>query len=232
METGEPRQLPLDLAGAPGMGRDDFIESPSNAAALAVIDAWPDWPAPVVILAGPVGAGKTHLARIWQEASGAHRVDVSRIDAADLEAAGTHPVLIDAITEAAIDENGLFHLINTLRQSGRTMLVTARSFPAAWGVQLADLASRLKAATVVEIGEPDDLLLTAAITKLFADRQLQVDAQVVRYIASRIERSLGAANAIVEAIDRRAMETKARITRPLAAQVIAETDRSQGEFDL
>ena len=227
-----PRQLPLDLAGEPGMGRDDFIESPSNAAALALIDAWPNWPSPLVVLAGPVGAGKTHLARIWQEASGAHRVDAQSITATDQHRAESQPVLIDAITEGTIDENGLFHLINTLRQSGQSMLMTARSFPAAWGVNLADLASRLKAATVVEIGEPDDMLLSAAITKLFADRQLQVDASVVQYIASRIERSLAAAITAVDAIDRRAMETKARITRPLAARVIAEHDMSQGELDL
>lgn len=227
-----PRQLPLDLAGEPGMGRDDFIESSSNAAALALVDGWPRWPAPLVILAGPVGSGKSHLARIWQEASGAHRVDPESITSTDQHRAEAHPVLIDGITEGAIDENGLFHLINTLRQSGQALLITARSFPAAWGVQLADLASRLTAATVVEIGEPDDLLLAAAITKLFADRQLQVDAPVVQYIASRIERSLGAAIAAVDAIDRRAMETKARITRPLAAQVIAENDMSQGELEL
>lgn len=228
----EPRQLPLDLAGKPGMGRDDLIESSSNAAAVAMIDAWPDWPSPVVILAGPVGAGKTHLAGIWRDLSSARAVDARAVAAEDLAQAEHRPILIDAITEAPVDEQGLFHLINTLRQSGQTLLITARRFPAGWGIGLADLVSRLKAATVVEIGEPDDLLLTAAITKLFADRQLQVEAPVVQFIAARIERSLAAAIAMVDAIDRRAMETKARITRPLAAAVIAEQDGAQQRLQL
>lgn len=228
----KPRQLPLELSHEPGLGRDDFIVSASNREAMALIDRWPDWLSPVVVLAGPTGAGKSHLAAIWRKESGAHLVDASSVTKADIARAAARPVLVDAITEVAPDEKGLFHLINTVRENGQTLLITARRFPAAWGVGLPDLASRLKAATTVEIGEPDDFLLTAAITKLFADRQLAVEPHVVQYIASRIERSLATAISVVDRIDRLAMERKARITRQLAGEVVSAHDVGQGDLGL
>ena len=131
-----PRQLPLDLARDAARSRDDLVVSASNAAAVEMIDRWPDWPAPVVLLAGPAGSGKSHLAAIWAEMSGAVPVDPSAVGEAAIDAAGRGPVLIDDADSGAIDENGLFHLLNALRESGFGLLVTARRFPAAWGVAL------------------------------------------------------------------------------------------------
>ena len=78
---------------------------------------------------------------------------------------------------------------------------------------LPDLASRLKAAATVEIREPDDLLLAGVITKLFADRQVEVEPHVVQFLVRRIERSLSTAIRVVERLDRAALEQKTRITR-------------------
>src|SRR5690606_27113446 len=153
----------------------------------SLVDNWPDWPSPVVVLAGPTGSGKTHLAAIWRERADALQIDARRIgDSAAL--AGFRPVLIDDVDAAAIDQAALFHLINAVRGAGSHLLLTARRFPGAWSVTLPDLASRLKAAATVEIHEPDDLLLAGVITKLFADRQIEVEPHVVQYLARRIER--------------------------------------------
>lgn len=123
-----------------------------------------------------------------------------------------------------LDQTGLFHLINRIRANGGHLLLTARTFPAAWGVTLPDLGSRLKAATTVEIHEPDDALLAGVITKLFADRQVEVEPSVVQYVVRRIERSLSAAITVVELLDRLALERKSRITRIVAAEAIAATE--------
>src|SRR5690606_14168298 len=150
-------------------------------------------PAPVAVLAGPAGAGKSHLAAVWQEASGATVLSPARLGPQAAEVAARGPVLIDDVDAAAIDETGLFHLINAVRQAGTSLLMTSRRFPAAWGVALPDLVSRLKAAAMVEIHEPDDMLLAAVTTKLFADRQVEVEPHVVQFLVRRIERSLSSA---------------------------------------
>nr|WP_295463572.1 DnaA regulatory inactivator HdaA [Mesorhizobium sp.] len=225
-------QLPLDLARGPGMSRDELVVTGANAAAIALIDRWPDWQLPVVVLAGPAGSGKSHLAAIWTEAAHASAADPHRIspDAISMAASGG-AVLVDGV-EGGIDETGLFHLINSAREGGGHVLLTSRRFPAAWGVRLPDLASRLKAATIVEIAEPDDLLLTAVVTKLFADRQVQVEPHVVSYIVNRIERSLSTAMNVVERLDQAALSRKTRITRGLAAEIIGAVDAGQGDLNL
>lgn len=215
-----PRQLPLELGHEPGHGRDDLIVAGSNRAAVDIIDRWPNWRSPVVVLSGPEGAGKTHLAAIWKAASNAAILDPANIGADALEKAAAGPVLIDDIGAASFDETGLFHLINTVRQAGTSLLMTSRRRPANWPLTLPDLASRLKAVTVVEISQPDDDLLSAVIYKLFADRQVAVEPPLVAYLVSRIERSLSAANDVVDRLDRAALEQKCRISRTLAASVV------------
>ena len=221
------RQLPLDLAHDEAKSRDDLVVGPSNAQAVALVDRWPDWPAPVAILAGPAGSGKSHLAHVWQEASGAAAFAPGRLGREAIEAAGRGPVLIDDADAGTLDEAGLFHLVNAVRQAGTSLLMTARRFPAAWGVALPDLASRLRAAATVEIHEPDDMLLAAVTTKLFADRQIEVEPHVVQFLVRRIERSLSSAIEAVARLDRIALERKSRITRALAAQVVAAMEEGK-----
>lgn len=229
--TEKPRQLPLDLGHGTGYSRDDLVVSSANRQAVALVDSWPDWPSPVVVLAGPTGSGKTHLASIWQERTGAQRLDARSLGEA-ASGFGLRPVLIDDIDGDRVDEPALFHLINAVRGAGSHLLLTARRFPTAWDVTLPDLSSRLKAAATVEIHEPDDLLLAGVITKLFADRQIEVEPHVVHYLARRIERSLATAMRVVERLDHMALEQKARITRALAAEAVSSMDEGQGEFDI
>jgi chromosomal replication initiation ATPase DnaA len=225
----KPVQLPLDLTRAPGYSRDDLIVSAQNRAAIELVEQWPDWPSPVVILAGPAGSGKTHLAAIWSELATAVSCEAGRIGVSIVNSAS--PVLIDDADRGALDETGLFHLINAVRGQGRSMLLTARRFPSAWGVTLPDLASRLKAATLVELREPDDEMLGGVITKLFADRQVDVDPSVVQYLVRRMERSLSTASILVERLDRLALERKTPITRSLAAETISAMDEGQATLD-
>lgn len=213
-------QLPLVLPHETAFGRDDFLAGRSNAAALALIEAWPDWPSAVVLLAGPVGSGKTHLAHVWQEASGAAIVPARDLSGADAEALAARGALIVEDAHAGLDEAALFHVINAVLNRGGHLLVTARTWPQAWGLRLPDLASRLRAATPVEILEPDDDLLRRVLVKLFADRQIDIDAAVVDYLVVRMERSIAAAQAIVDRLDRASLSAGRGITRPLAARVL------------
>lgn len=226
-----PRQLPLDLAGKPGFSRDELVVSGSNQVAVSLIDTWPDWPASLMVLAGPPGSGKSHLATIWSEKAEARIIDPSGDDAIERAAQSGQNLLIDGIGNSPINENALFHAINATRAAGRFLLLTSRTWPSQWNLQLPDLVSRIKSAPMVEIAEPDDDLLSGVIVKLFADRQIDVDPAVVRYLVSRIERSLATAQTVVSRIDHAALEARCRITRQLAASVLTEMDLGQGALD-
>lgn len=214
-------QLPLALAYPPSSGRDDLLVSKRMEAAVALIDSWPAWPSPVVIITGPEGSGKSHLAAIWREASGAVDIDAREGSNSSLSAT-TNPVIFEDADRSDYSETELFHVINSVRQNGTTLLMTARTWPLAWPVSLADLRSRLRAATMIEIGEVDEEHLTQLVVKLFADRQLHVDDKIVSYIIPRIERSFSAAQEAVDRIDRLALSRRSKVSRSLAADALAE----------
>jgi chromosomal replication initiation ATPase DnaA len=224
-------QLPLDFEHEASNARDDLIVSEPLNAAIGLIDRWPEWPSPVVILAGPTGSGKTHLANIWKERAAASQILVLAGDEGAQRHAAAGPVLIEDIDRDGFDETQLFHLINTVSQNATHLLITTRAWPAAWSVQLPDLKSRLKAATIVEIGEPDDSLLAQVIEKLFADRQMTVDPKVVSYLVQRMERSLDAAQAIVRRLDELALARGCKISRSLAGEVLGEWDSGRYGVD-
>jgi chromosomal replication initiation ATPase DnaA len=218
-------QLPLAFTHDAASGRDDLLISDRLSAAVAIVDAWPNWPSPVVILAGPVGSGKSHLASIWRERSEARDIHPTAGSGAAM-AAADGPVIFEDVDRQGFDDTELFHVINSVRENGTSLMMTTRLWPMSWPVTLPDLLSRLKAATVVEIGEPDEELLAQVIVKLFADRQLYIDDKLVLYIVNRMERSLNAAQTIVERLDRLALARGTKITRPLVAEVLNELGNS------
>jgi chromosomal replication initiation ATPase DnaA len=220
-----PRQLAFALPHAESFAREDFLTGASNAQALAMIERWPDWADRVLALIGPEGAGKSHLAAIWAEKSGARRVSARALGETDLLAALATGALVLEDASAQLDQRALFHLLNLVREEDAFLLMSAQSAPASWSIALADLASRLRAVPSVTLSAPDDALLRALLIKLFADRQLAVDENLVGYLTTRIERSFAAARAVVEALDREALRLKRPVTRALAAEILNRNER-------
>jgi len=218
-----PRQLVLDLAARPALGRSDFFVSPANALALAQIDAWPAWPGRRLAVAGPEGSGKTHLAHVWAARSQGRLIGAEELPGLDLAAVPEDAAFAvedaDGLFGAAAEEM-LFHLCNHLAARG-SLLVTGREPPARWPLRLPDLASRLAVAPVARLELPDDDLLAAVLAKLFADRQLVVAPEVVRYLAVRIDRALAAAERVVTAIDRTGLAERRPVSLRLAGDVLA-----------
>lgn len=222
MTDRRPKQLPLDMPHEPALGRADFLVGEANADATAFIDAWPDWPASVVLLVGPAGSGKSHLARAFSDRSGAPIVPGEALrDHDPTRLVGRGAVCVEDADDPETDETALFHLLNAARARGASVLVTARTIPSDWGLTLPDLVSRLRAAQPAVLGPPDDDLLRQVLVKLFADRQMEVDAGVLDYLVTRMERSFAAANRIVDALDRESLARGRRVTRALAAEVVA-----------
>jgi chromosomal replication initiation ATPase DnaA len=226
-----PRQLPLSLPHRAGLDRADFLTGAANAEAIALIDRWPDWPSRTVLLAGPIGSGKSHLVEIWRAASGADVIaaaDLVLADADTLVAAGA--VAIEDLHAGPIDEAALFHLLNLAAERKAAVLMTSRVWPSALPLTLVDLASRLRAAQPVELAEPDDDLLRRVLMKLFADRQLIVDRLVIEFIVTRVERSLEAANLIVDRLDREGLAEGRAITTRFAAETLVPFFDDQADF--
>jgi len=220
-----PRQLAFTLGHAESFAREDFLSGPSNEAALALIESWPEWPASAVVLVGPEGSGKSHLAAIWAGEAGGRFLSARALADADLPASlATGTLVVEDLAAEAFDERALFHLINLAREEGAYLLLTARTAPAGWPVAVPDLGSRLKALPVIALSPPDDMLLRAVLLKLFADRQVQVDEQLLDYVATRIERSFAAARALVARLDQEAMQRQRPLTRSLAADVLRESE--------
>jgi chromosomal replication initiation ATPase DnaA len=218
-----PRQLALALEHGESYGRDDFLQGSGNAAALELIDSWPDWPASAMALVGPEGSGKTHLATIWAAASGARVISGHALTETMLRSALATGALVIEDGAAITDEHALFHLINLARQEGAYLLFTARTTPTTWPVVIPDVISRLRAMPVVTLQAPDDVLLRAVIVKLAADRQLGIDDSVVRYLSTRIERSFAAARAAVIALDNEALRQGRPPSRALAAEMFRDS---------
>lgn len=218
-----PRQLPLDLKALPAMTREDFLPASGNAAALALIDAFPEWPARVVCLVGPEGAGKSHLAAVFAGRSGARTVPASALEREDVPAAlSTGALVLEDLEPGRFSEAALFHLLNLAREQQAYLLMTARTPPAQFQLATADLASRLRAVPVFEIAPADEALLAAVLVKLFADRQLAVDEATVQYLLLRMQRTVAGAKRIVEALDAAALAAQRPVTRALAAQVLRD----------
>lgn len=228
--TTRPRagQFPLPFDHRPSLSGEDFLVAPCNADAVAWMDRWPDWPAAALVLAGPGASGKSHLASVFAARTGGRPVtaaDLVELPAAEL-AAGAAPLIFDDADAAmgrAEAEQALFHLLNHIATVRGRLLMTGTVLPARWPVDLKDLASRLKALPVAVIGFPDDGLMAALLVKLFADRQLQVAADVIPYMVARMERSFAAAREIVAEIDSRALAERRAVSLALVRDVMRDS---------
>jgi DnaA regulatory inactivator Hda len=219
-------QLILDLPARKSQGRADFLVTGSNSDAVAWLDQWPDWPGHALCLYGPKGSGKSHLLHLWCAQTQARRITPAQLlDANVPELAALGAVALDDagadLGAAASPAEPLLHLYNLLREQGGYLLLAARQPPKQWQIALPDLRSRILAAPAVGIQAPDDQLLVAVMAKMFADRQVRVGADVLSYLAARIERSFAAAEAAVIRLDRTSLSGQRPITVPLARAAMA-----------
>jgi chromosomal replication initiation ATPase DnaA len=215
-------QLAFDLPARASLRREDYFVSPANALALATLDAG-GWPQGKMMLVGPEGAGKTHLAHIWASGSGAELMAAVSLAQADIDARSRGPLVVEDADRVAGDlrlETALFHLHNLLAERRLPLLMTASAPPRDWGLVLPDLASRMQASAITRIEAPDDGLLSAVLVKLFADRQITVPPTLIPWLVARMDRSLAAARGVVSRLDALALARGVPVSRQLAAEVL------------
>lgn len=213
-------QLTFDLPVKVSRDRGNFFVSEANRLAVARLDAPEIWPNGKLVLTGPTGAGKSHLARIWAEDRETEPMTPADLEGLDIPGIdGPRAIEIDGRLSAR-EEELVFHLHNHMAASGLPLLFVARDAPARWSIALPDLRSRLEATDIVRIDEPDDALLSAVVLKLFSDRQVQVSPRLVAWLIARIDRSFESAQRVVAQLDAAALAAKKPVTRDFARRVL------------
>ena len=218
--TRSPEQFALEFPFEPSFAREEFLMASSNADALAMIERWPSWPDRLLLLVGPPGSGKSHLAAIWARRAKAFVASAEGLPSLEsLARRKAEAIVVDGLEDAR-NETALFHLLNYANENNIHVLLTGRLRPREDRVSLPDLLSRLRRAPLIEIGAPDEELIHAVLEKLFRDRQLVVEPGLADYLTLRLERSLGAARAFVRDLDREALMRGRRVTRVLAGELL------------
>jgi chromosomal replication initiation ATPase DnaA len=221
-------QLPLNLKHRPALGGEDFLLAPSNQDAVAWLDQWPDWPTTGLVIHGPRGSGKTHLAQVFLAQSNGRLITSEEVLGDNFYAFAQAPACIledaDKLMWHSANEEALLHLYNALGETQCHLLLTAKTPPGQWNISLPDLGSRLNAAASIAIGAPDDTLITALLVKQFADRQLTVDESLIAYLIPRMERSFDAVQRLVDGADKAALAGQQKITKPLLGRVLRDME--------
>jgi chromosomal replication initiation ATPase DnaA len=206
------RQHILPLQWSERYDAASFLVADCNRAAYDVVNNLSQWSAPVLVLLGEKGSGKTHLVNIFRQSQDATLIEnIADIEDA-LQKQGGCFAVDDADTFGIEDK--LFHLFNHIAAT-KGHLLLAMNRPAKEWVRLPDLLSRLNAAPIVTVDNPDEEMIKNTYQKLFMDRGLFVDDKVLDYLTLRTERSFAGIRATVDALDKASLETKRRVTIPL-----------------
>ncbi|MFT6459355.1 chromosomal replication initiator DnaA [Pseudophaeobacter arcticus] len=219
------QQLSFDLPAKTALGRDDFFVAPSNAMAVALLDPSFHWPSGKLVLTGPAGSGKTHLAHVWASQTGAKILQAGDLQEDQVPDLAQAPVVVEDIPAIAGNretQNALFHLHNLVLSNGHALMLTGRAAPNLWQLSLADLQSRVQAATHAELQAPDDALLAVVLAKLFNDRQVTPKPDVIPYLVAHMDRSFAAAAVIVNQLDSMALSEGRTLSRPLAVRLMSQ----------
>ncbi len=241
-QEDELKQIPFDFVPKTYLGREDFMVAPCNKDAFNMVDSWPNWLTSGLIIYGPKGCGKSHLANLFADKVKIYAdkpIQVSLIDAHRINlrnvnkiASENQSIVVENLTPKANAE-ALFHLFNIYNTSGRYMLWTAEMAPSHMAFSLKDLQSRLNMLPSVEIKEPDDMMLQTLIVKLFNDRQILISPEVLNYIVNNAPRSFAYIQKLVEEIDNISLAYQCAVNYTVikkAMEVIAQSNNCQPDL--
>lgn len=222
-------QLALDFPHRPSLGREDFLVSPCNQEAVALVEQWPNWSYFALCVYGPAGSGKTHLANVFANnvanlTNFPYRIPFIRAEQLNIDKSHElfeqNRCLVIEDLQNLKDEEALFHLYNMYRDEGGNILFTADQAPARLNFKLPDLRSRMNIVPAAEIKKPDDELLSALLVKLFADRQIMPSPEVVAYMLDNMVRSFEFARKLVAEVDSVSLMRKRAITIPIIKEAL------------
>ena len=233
-------QLIFNLNRQGKIGLENFFISESNNLAVNTIKNWQHWPTKKIMLVGPTGSGKSHLANFWCNQSGAHKLAIGNLHEVDIvDLSNSEALLIDDIdnlkvlnrSKKQLVEEKLFYLLNSTANTSCFLMMTSSAPVSSWGLQLPDLISRLKTSAFVELLPPDDELILAVLLKQFDDKQIKVSPEFILFVSKRINRTFDAIRKFVNAIDHLALKQKREVTIPIASELLDSLNQRNGACD-
>jgi chromosomal replication initiation ATPase DnaA len=201
--------------------QDDFVVSSCNIDAFRMVTTWPrTWENHCLIINGGAASGKTFLTKIWQEASSAKYIDINNTDKLFQSSAPENIIIEDIEKLLPQHEEKIFHIYNNILNGKGSLLITSAKPIISLDIKTPDLRSRLSAATIINILQPDNELLKALLFKHFSDMQITVSTAVIDFLIPRIERSFESVYNVVELINKRSLESKRNITIPFIKEIL------------
>ena len=234
-------QLPLQLAVSRGRRFANFEVPPANAELVDAVRRVAAEPEPGrVLIVGDVGSGKSHLLEAASEVASAGGAAVAFVPMRDWRSqrvdavrglGGSGLLCIDDIDAAAGDrgwEEALFTLVEASAARGTRMLVSAGAAPANIPFGLADLQSRLSAATLYRLRELDDESRARALRRHASARGIDIPDDVVGYVLARHRRDMPSLVALLDRLDYHSLSRQRRLTVPFVRDLIAAESAPAG----
>ena len=218
------KQLYFDMPDKTALGIEDYIITESNSFAFDLISRMIKGEINQGVISGPSFSGKTHLSKILIKNIGINEsLYIDRDYKKIIERVGSSNLIvienIDKLIEDRSEED-LFHIINFTKESDKKLLMTSGKSISNIEFKLEDLKSRLNAVIEAKIMQPDDELMKLVLIKIFNDKQLLINPNVIDFLRSRLERSYKSINDFIEKIDKFSLEKGKKITIALINDLI------------
>lgn len=227
------KQIALDIGLAPEPTLDAYVPG-DNAACAQHLRLWAGSatrsPVPTYLW-GPPGSGKTHLLRAVRAALAAQGLGVGWLDGRTPLHQGFEPgwdaVLMDDVQAFDTEQQhtAFNWFVNAITPvSGRPRAVLAAgSLPPADLPLREDLRTRLGWGHVFELHPLPESQVRAVLRRAADARGLFLSDEVMGFVLSRFARDLASLMALLERLDRYALQTKRAITIPLLKDMLQES---------
>ena len=210
------KQLYFEMPNKSALGIEDYMITDSNNFAFDLIIKMVKGEINFGLISGPPYSGKTHLSKILVKNTINYKslyIDrdyqniLDKFESSDI-------LILENIDKIKYDksEQDLFHIINLVKESNKKLLMTSRKSISEIDLSLEDLKSRLNSILEAKIKEPDDQLIKLLLIKIFNDKQLKINPNIIDFLVSRLERSYESINFFIEKIDKFSLEKGKKIT--------------------
>ena len=198
----------------------DFYVTSKNSLAFDLIQKWPKWNNQFFFLYGPTKCGKTTICKIWQKKSNAILLNKKKIEQffnntyqKDFNIQNNWILdNVDIFLKKNNDEK-LLNFINIMKEKKKSFfLMTSKVPPRQLSTKINDLLSRVLDSLVVQVHQPDNLLLAKIIKKYLEEREIVIEKKKIDYLTNRIERSYQFAIKIAKKIDSKSLENHSNIS--------------------